>query len=116
MGDQQARRAVNEQVAGAGRARRWLRVAACDAGPGRGAGCSDGCPGCGKTDRLVAWREEQSSRQVFNNKFKVFGMGMVLFAGEFYVNDFAIDGFRCICYKILTSEFCMDLRAVLGTV
>lgn len=52
----------------------------------------------------------------FNNKFKVFGMGMVLFAGEFYVNDFAIDGFRCICYKILTSEFCMDLRAVLGTV
>ena len=54
--------------------------------------------------------------RVFNNKFKVFGMGMVLFAGEFYVNDFAIDGFRCICYKILTSEFCMDLRAVLGTV
>ena len=52
----------------------------------------------------------------FNNKFKVFGMGMVLFAGEFYVNDFAIDGFRCICYKILTSEFCMDLRAVLGTI
>ena len=43
-------------------------------------------------------------------------MGSVLFAGEFYVNDFAIDGFRCICYKILTSEFCMDLRAVLGTV
>ena len=35
-------------------------------------------------------------------------MGMVLFAGEFYVNDFAIDGFRCICYKILTSEFCRD--------
>lgn len=69
-----------------------------------------------RTDRLVAWREERSSRQVFNNKFKVFGMGMVLFAGEFYVNDFAIDGFRCICYKILTSEFCMDLRAVLGTV
>ena len=52
----------------------------------------------------------------FNNKFKVFGMGSVLFAGEFYVNDLAIDSYRCICYKILTSEFCRDLRAVLGTV
>lgn len=74
MGNQQARRAVNEQVAGRGRAagvgraahRRWLRVAACDAGPGRGAGCSDGCPGCGKTDRLDAWREDRSSRQVLD--------------------------------------------------
>ena len=52
----------------------------------------------------------------FNNKFKVFGMGLVLFAGEFYVNDPVLDGYRCICYKILTSEFCRDLRAVLGTV
>ena len=70
-----------------------------------------------RTDRLVTWREEQSSRQVFfNNKFKVFEMGLVLFAGEFYVNDPVLDGYRCICYKILTSEFCMDLRAVLGTV
>ena len=69
-----------------------------------------------KTDRLVAWREDRSSRQVFNNKFKVFEMGLVLFAGEFYVNDPVLDGYRCICYKILTSEFCMDLRAVLGTV
>ena len=43
-------------------------------------------------------------------------MGLVLFAGEFYVNDLAIDSYRCICYKILTSEFCRDLRAVLGTV
>ena len=32
----------------------------------------------------------------------------LLFAGEFYVNDLAIDGYRCICYKILTSEFCRD--------
>ena len=69
-----------------------------------------------RTDRLGAWREERSSRQVFNYKFKVFEMGLVLFAGEFYVNDLAIDGYRCICYKILTSEFCRDLRAVLGTV
>ena len=52
----------------------------------------------------------------FNNKFKVFGMGLVLFAGEFYVNDPVLDGYRYICYKILTSEFCRDLRAVLGTV
>ena len=43
-------------------------------------------------------------------------MGMVLFAGEFYVNDLAIDSYCCICYKILTSEFSRDLRAVLGTV
>ena len=43
-------------------------------------------------------------------------MGLVLFAGEFYVNDLAIDGYRCICYKILTSEFSRDLRAILGTV
>ena len=43
-------------------------------------------------------------------------MGLLLFAGEFYVNDLAIDGFHCICYKILTSEFCRDLRAVLGTI
>ncbi len=43
-------------------------------------------------------------------------MGLVLFAGEFYVNDPVLDGYRCICYKILTSEFCMDLRAVLGTI
>ena len=42
--------------------------------------------------------------------------GLVLSTGEFYVNDLAVDGFRCICYKILTSEFCRDLRAVLGTV
>lgn len=52
----------------------------------------------------------------FNNKFKVFGMGLVLFAGEFYVNDPVLDGYRCICYKILTSEFSRDLRAILGTV
>ena|GEM_PF-1133884 len=39
-------------------------------------------------------------------------MGLVLFAGEFYVNDPVLDGYRCICYKILTSEFCRDLRAV----
>ena len=32
-------------------------------------------------------------------------MGLVLFAGEFYVNDPVLDGYRCICYKILTSEF-----------
>ena len=32
----------------------------------------------------------------------------MLSAGEFYVNDLAIDGYRCICYKILTSEFCRD--------
>ena len=44
-------------------------------------------------------------------------MGLVPSAGEFYVNDLAIDGYRCICYKILTSEFCRDLCAVfLGTV
>lgn len=43
-------------------------------------------------------------------------MGMVLFAGEFYVNDPVLDGYRCTCYKILTSEFCRDLRAVLGTI
>ena len=29
----------------------------------------------------------------------------LLSAGEFYVNELAIDGYRCICYKILTSEF-----------
>ena len=69
-----------------------------------------------RTDRLVTWREERFSRQVFNNKFKVFGMGLLLFAGEFYVNDPVLDGYRCICYKILTSEFCRDLRAVLGTI
>lgn len=69
-----------------------------------------------RTDRLVTWREERSSRQVFNNKFKVFGMGLVLSAGEFYVNDPVLDVYRCICYKILTSEFCRDLRAVLGTI
>lgn len=39
-------------------------------------------------------------------------MGLVLFAGEFYVNGPVLDGYRCICYKILTSEFCRDLRAV----
>lgn len=43
-------------------------------------------------------------------------MGLALFAGEFYVNDPVLDGYRCICYKILTSEFCRDLRAVLGTI
>lgn len=51
MGDQQACRKADEQVAGAGhgvRARQWPRVA-----------------GCGKTDRLVAWREDRFSRQVF---------------------------------------------------
>lgn len=40
----------------------------------------------------------------------------LLSAGEFYVNDLAIDSYCCICYKILTSEFSRDLRAVLGTV
>ena len=34
--------------------------------------------------------------------------GLVLSTGEFYVNDLAIDGYHCICYKILTSEFCRD--------
>ena len=43
-------------------------------------------------------------------------MGLVLSAGEFYVNDPVLDVYRCICYKILTSEFCSDLRAVLGTI
>ena len=69
MGNQQAHRAVNEQVADRGRRR------------SRAAGRSDGRPvavevaamavrAAARTDRLVAWREERSSRQVFNNKFK----------------------------------------------
>ena len=71
---------------------------------------------------MLKWKISRLARGVifspgfFNNKFKVFGMGLVLSAGEFYVNDPVLDGYRCICYKILTSEFCMDLRAVLGTV
>ena len=71
---------------------------------------------------MLKWKVSHLARRVifspgfFNNKFKVFEMGLVLFAGEFYVNDPVLDGYRCICYKILTSEFCMDLRAVLGTI
>lgn len=71
MGNQQAHRAVNEQVASAGRggdgpgcgdgrggrARRWLRRRL------RAAAC--GARVATKTDRLDAWREERSSRQVF---------------------------------------------------
>ena len=64
MGDQQAYRAVDEQVVRAGR------------GGAAGAGRSDGHPVtvevaamavrvAARTDRLVTWREEQSSRQVF---------------------------------------------------
>ena len=65
MGNQQACRAVNEQVAGCGRRR------------SRAAGRSDGCAVvveaaamavgvAARTDRLVAWREERSSRQVLD--------------------------------------------------
>ena len=70
MGDRQAHRAVNEQVAGRGRrrSRRAAVVAGCRAG------CSASCGSrrapaavraVARTDRLVAWREERSSRQVF---------------------------------------------------
>ena len=52
MGDQQAHRKADEQVAGRGRRR--SRAAA-------------------RTDRLVAWREERSSRQVFVKNGLVFG-------------------------------------------
>lgn len=62
MGNQQAHRAVNEQVAGRGRRRSRAAavrvaaaVAACNVGPGRGKNC-----------RLVAWREDRSSRQVLD--------------------------------------------------
>ena len=75
--------------------------------------------GCYFNTEMENWTPGERSdllARFFNNKFKVFGMGLVLFAGEFYVNDLAIDSYRCICYKILTSEFCRDLRAVLGTI
>ena len=70
---------------------------------------------------MLEWKISRLARgaifsPVFYNKFNGFGMGLVLFAGEFYVNDLAIDSYRCICYKILTSEFSRDLRAILGTV
>ena len=78
MGNQQAHRAVNEQVAGAGRGARRVRVALRTGGVrgSRVAGRSDGHPVtvevaamvvrvAARTDRLVTWREEQSSRQVF---------------------------------------------------
>ena len=65
MGDRQAYRAVNEQVVGRGRRR------------SRAAGRSDGCAvvveaaamavgAAAKTDKLVVWREERSSRQVLD--------------------------------------------------
>lgn len=62
MGDQQARRKADEQVAGRGRGRRVVVAG------GRG------LPRCApavvraaaRTDRLVVWREERSSRQVLD--------------------------------------------------
>ena len=65
MGDQQARRKADEQVADLGRRR------------SRAAGRSDGravvveaaamaVGAAAKTDRLVAWREERYSRQVLD--------------------------------------------------
>lgn len=58
MGNQQAHRTVNEQVARAGRGLlRQLRVAA--RGGGRGSRVAV------KTDRLDVWREDRFSRQVF---------------------------------------------------
>ena len=65
MGNQQACRKADEQVAGRGRKR------------SRAVGRSDGRPAAVKvtamvvgaaarTDRLVAWREERSSRQILD--------------------------------------------------
>ena len=65
MGDQQARRASDEQVAGRGR-RRSRAVghgARCGCGPRRAPAVFGAAA---KTDRLVAWREERSSRQVLD--------------------------------------------------
>ena len=66
MGNQQAHRAVNEQVVRSGRGARRSRAA----------GCSDGRPVAvevaamadavrSKNWQVVAWREERSFRQVF---------------------------------------------------
>ena len=57
MGNQQARRASDEQVVRRGG--RGVRVV------GAVAGCRVSCGLRQKTDRLVAWREDRSSRQVF---------------------------------------------------
>lgn len=67
MGDQQACRAVNEQVARVGRAA--LRVGSrCAPAVFAGCGARRATPvGVAvKTDRLVAWREDWFSRQVLD--------------------------------------------------